>query len=519
MKVETPQILWNSEGDKNVNAALLSVAVLSCGGGSNGNSHQHQRGDAGNSGATMILATAGNSSVVNLWAASPSPPSSSSSLDGATKGNSGGAGTGTGSTTTTLAFRCSLGRQDGACNCVRFSPNGMHLAAASEQAVVVWTVPPPQYTVQNSNGSSNDISGRVSPSTAHFWSHVVSREQDLQFKVAARNGEAFMDLAWSADSTRLVAGSIDHSVVVCEYSPEHDVWRTVYRHDDHAHFVQGVAFDPLNVYVASMSSDRTVRLHGRKKPPAAKNKGRKSSLSLATSNVLAAATGAKVNATAAVDASATSPAAAAVATTPTAPSSTALTAAGGTTVAMTAAAADTRKLEMAKSKLIKYYRTPTAQAASNSSSSNPSEQQPKDQHKHLFQDEATLESFVRRLAFTVDGAYLVTPAAQWWRSTSDGDSPTMSPSYANATLMFARHKWDEPCRVLVGMQKVRRRTANVSYSMAMRWKKILLTSPFFFFGFSLRWRSGRAPSSSSSPTRPRRTPCRADCRTGRCFAS
>jgi chromatin assembly factor 1 subunit B len=479
MKVETPQILWNSEGDKNVNAALLSVTVLSCGGGSNGNSHQHQRGDAGISGATMILATAGNSSVVNLWAASPS--ASSSTLDGATKDNSGGAGTGTGTgstTSTNLAFRCSLGRQDGACNCVRFSPNGMHLAAASEQAVVVWMVPP-QYQNSNNSSSSNDISGQVSPSTAHFWSHVVSREQDLQFKVAARNGEAFMDLAWSADSTRLVAGSIDHSVVVCEYSPEQDVWRTVYRHDDHAHFVQGVAFDPLNVYVASMSSDRTVRLHGRKKPPAVKNKGgRKTSLSLATSNVLAAAT-AKVNATAAApcaDASTTMAAAPAVATTPTTNNG------GGPTavaVAMTAAVVDTRKLEMAKSKLIKYYRTPAAQAASSSSSSNPSEQQPKDQHKHLFQDEATLESFVRRLAFTADGAYLVTPAAQWWRpstsSTSADDSAASS--YANATLMFARHKWDEPCRVLVGMQKVRNANANVSYIMAMRWKKIHLTPP------------------------------------------
>jgi chromatin assembly factor 1 subunit B len=463
MKVETPQILWNSEGDKNVNAALLSVAVLSCGGGgggSNGNgsgNSNQQRGDASNVGATMILATAGNSSVVNLWAASPS--SSSSSSDGATKGNSAATGTATTSTTTNLTFRCSLGRQDGACNCVRFSPNGMHLAAASEQAVVVWTVPPPHHSIHNN-------SGHVSPSTAHFWSHVVSREQDLQFKVAARNGEAFMDLAWSADSTRLVAGSIDHSVVVCEYSLEQDAWRTVYRHDDHAHFVQGVAFDPLNVYVASMSSDRTVRLHGRKKPPALKNKGRKSSLSLATSNVLAAATGTKVNATAAAicaDASATSPAASTVATTPT-------TNNGGVSavvaVAGIVAAADTRKLEMTKSKLIKYYRTPAAQAAASnsSSSSNPSESQPKDQHKHLFQDEATLESFVRRLAFTADGAYLVTPAAQWWRpnTSASADDSAASSSYAHATLMFARHKWDEPCRVLVGMQKVRTANANAS---------------------------------------------------------
>jgi chromatin assembly factor 1 subunit B len=459
MKVETPQILWNSEGDKNVNAALLSVAVLGCGGsgGSSGSNNGSQRGDAGN--ATMILATAGNSSVVNLWAAASSLPSTDT------------AGTGTGTaakgaapaaTNLSLAFRCSLGRQDGACNCVRFSPNGMHLAAASEQAVVVWTVPPQFHVVvSSSSSSSNNSSTSASAAAAsaaarHFWASVVSREQDLQFKVAARNGEAFMDLAWSADSTRIVAGSIDHSVVVCEFSVEQEAWRTVYRHDDHAHFVQGVAFDPLNVYVASMSSDRTVRLHGRKKPPTAKSKGsRKSLLTLAASsnnNVLAATTAAKVNASSA-GADSTSSVVSAVATTPVA----AAAAAG-----ITAAAADSRKLEMTKSKLIKYYRTPppaaaSAAATSNNSSSNPESQPNQQQQKHLFQDEATLESFVRRLAFTADGAYLVAPAAQWWRpTTADGDSAnsSASSSYANATLMFARHKWDEPCRVLVGMQKV-----------------------------------------------------------------
>jgi chromatin assembly factor 1 subunit B len=471
MKVETPQILWNSEGDKNVNAALLSVAVLGCGSGSgrSGSNNGSQRGDAGN--ATMILATAGNSSVVNLWAASAAAASSPSTDAAAAGGGTAAKVDAPATANLSLAFRCSLGRQDGACNCVRFSPNGMHLAAASEQAVVVWTVPP-QFHVASHSSNSINSSTSASSAAQHFWANVVSREQDLQFKVAARNGEAFMDLAWSADSTRIVAGSIDHSVVVCEYSMEQEAWRTVYRHDDHAHFVQGVAFDPLNVYVASMSSDRTVRLHGRKKPPAAKNKGGRKSLlaSNNNNNVLAATTAAKVNASSA-GADSTSSVVSAVATTPIAAAAaagngSAPTAGAGITAA---AAADSRKLEMTKSKLIKYYRTPPSSSAAaaaaaasttNNSSSNPESQPNQQQQKHLFQDEATLESFVRRLAFTTDGAYLVAPAAQWWRPAADGDpansSAASSTAYANATLMFARHKWDEPCRVLVGMQKVTR---------------------------------------------------------------
>lgn len=59
---------------------------------------------------------------------------------------------------------------------------------------------------------------------------------------------------------------------------------------------------------------------------------------------------------------------------------------------------------------------------------------------HLFGDEATLESFFRRLNWTPDGQFLICPAGLWGTSY--------------ATFLFARHKFDEPARVLGGLEKV-----------------------------------------------------------------
>ena len=57
MKVETPQILWNSEGDKGKNAPLYSIAMLESGvsDGLSADNYGH------------ILVTAGNTNVINLW--------------------------------------------------------------------------------------------------------------------------------------------------------------------------------------------------------------------------------------------------------------------------------------------------------------------------------------------------------------------------------------------------------------------------------------------------------------------
>jgi hypothetical protein len=65
--------------------------------------------------------------------------------------------------------------------------------------------------------------------------------------------------------------------------------------------------------------------------------------------------------------------------------------------------------------------------------------------------ETTLESFVRRLKWTVDGAYLIVPAATW--SLENDDTATTTAASKFATLIYQRHKYEEPFKVLCGHDK------------------------------------------------------------------
>jgi len=369
MKVETPQILWNAEEENGKNAALTSIAMVRSGIVDNDVSQY------GN-----VLATAGHTNIINLFKVSFK---NSTENNSATIFQRGGGNT-------KIDYMCSLTRHEGAVNAAAFSPDGLHLATAGDTgSVIIWSVP---------------VSKRGNGNGQHYWS-TVQREQDLSVRIVSRVGEGICDISWSADSKRFLAGTIDHSVFVCEdgnyeanrSSPnqvESD-WKIVYRNaQDHVQYVQGVSYDPLGVYLASMSSDRTVRVYPRKTPPKSKKK------------VLR-------------------PANAGASSLPPADHQ-----------RMVDALLTDSKLEISKSKQLKYRRTIVDETGATVK-------------QHLYADESTLQSFVRRLSWTTDGAFLITPAALWHADPTDKQA---SPSYA--TYMYARHKFDEPYKVLSGLEKV-----------------------------------------------------------------
>lgn len=112
-----------------------------------------------------------------------------------------------------------------------------------------------------------------------------------------------LDLQWSADGAFLISGSVDNSCIVWDMSKgekENSLWSQYFYYqivqkisvkmllypfcpcicssgsvhqilDSHSHYVQGVAWDPLAKYVASLSSDRTCRIYMNK--PQAKTRG------------------------------------------------------------------------------------------------------------------------------------------------------------------------------------------------------------------------------------------------------
>jgi len=362
MKVETPQILWNSEGDKGKNAPLYSVAL-------------QDSGAVG--GFSHVLATAGNTSEINLWRVSFSLETSSRGIfQKSTK------------PLNQIEYVTSLSRHDLPVNTVSFSPDGLHLVTAGEAgSIILWSVP---------------VSMRGGGNGRHFWS-TITKESDLSVRIVSTACEGVCDIAWSQDSKRFVVGTIDSNVLVFEdknyamnsISPQKESeWTVVFRNGEHSSFVQGVAYDPLGVYLASMGSDRTVRIFPRKTPTKNKRK------------VLRPANAPRT-------------------ITPPAEHQ-----------EHVSRFLTESKIEIGKTKKIQrrcvYVDEEGGQLK-----------------QRLFADESTCESFFRRLCWTTDGLFLITPCALWHEDQHD-ETPSFS------TCLFARHRFEEPYKVLPGLEKVNR---------------------------------------------------------------
>ena len=387
MKVETPQILWNSEGEKGLNAPLYSIDMLESGMAHDSSPNSKKYGH--------VLATAGNTNIINLWRVS---------FDNSSSNNSSSDSAATSNTMfqkqnkpyNKIDYMTSLARHELPVNTVGFSPDGLHLVTAGEAGnIVVWSVP----ITKRGNGN-----GR------HFWS-TVTKETDLSVRIVSTHCEGVCDISWSADSKRFCVGTIDACVLVLEdkhhatnqCSPDslqkESEWNVVFRNShDHTAFVQGVAYDPLGVYLASMGSDRTVRVFPRKTPPKSKR------------NVLRP-TNCKKG--------------------PVPPPE---------HQRFVEHLLTNTKLEIGKSKQLKHRRITVDETGAQVK-------------QKLYCDESTCESFFRRLSWTTDGAFLVTPAALWHtEDPTNKDSTAAPPSFS--THLFARHRYDEPYMVLSGLEKV-----------------------------------------------------------------
>jgi WD40 repeat protein len=434
MIVETPSILWNCEDfSKGTPAALTSIDLCESGIILDNNEHNRRR-------SSYVLATASSSNILNLWRLIfAEVPTSQSAISSASLPTTAPGTTSSSISTTKIEHLCSLSRHEGPINIIRFSPDGLQLVSGGENGtIIIWSVP---------------LNQRLNNNGRHYWT-TVSNENDLIYKVTPRCcTDGICDLSWSIDSKRILLGTIDHAIICLEdesYDYNHGLsnnasntsassnkttasaeagnnlpmtqqqqqqqiqseWKVVYRNStEHTHYVQGVSYDPLGVYLATMSCDRTVRILQRRPRRNTKKVGGNS---IMDNEIIQEQ----------------------------------LT---------------TNRFEMIsnKARQIKFRKSSTDGLASSSSSK-----------QHLYNDESTLESFVRRLSWTIDGAFLITPAALWHKnSTIDTIDPVETvadpkskqqqqqqqqpPVVHYATLMFARHRYDEPYRVLGGLDKVR----------------------------------------------------------------
>ncbi|XP_050204251.1 chromatin assembly factor 1 subunit FAS2 [Mercurialis annua] len=130
------------------------------------------------------------------------------------------------------SFQNSLSYHSSAVNAVRFSPTGEHLASGADGGeLIIWKL----HTTE----------------TGQTWKVL---------KLLSFHRKDVLDLQWSSDSAFLISGSVDNSCIIWDVN-KGSVHQIL---DGHLHYVQGVAWDPLAKFVASLSSDRTCRVYAHK---------------------------------------------------------------------------------------------------------------------------------------------------------------------------------------------------------------------------------------------------------------
>lgn len=142
---------------------------------------------------------------------------------------------------TTVDFASDLVRHQKAVNAVRFSPCGTFLASGDdESAIIIWK--------KRQDSDAPELCG---PGEAE----VVNKESWVVLKILRGHLEDVYDLSWSPDSTSLISGSVDNTAIIWNIQKGS---KSIL--EDHKGFVQGVAWDPNNDLVATLSSDRKMRV-------------------------------------------------------------------------------------------------------------------------------------------------------------------------------------------------------------------------------------------------------------------
>ncbi|XXH03086.1 hypothetical protein Hte_009476 [Hypoxylon texense] len=142
-----------------------------------------------------------------------------------------------------VEYLSTLAKHTQAVNVVRWAPKGETLASAGDDGNVILWVPSESHnpTTFGNEGLEDKETWR----TRHMFRPT---------------GSEIYDLAWSPDATYFIIGSMDNVARI--YNAGTGV--LIRQIAEHSHYVQGVAWDPLNEYIATQSSDRSVHIYSLK---------------------------------------------------------------------------------------------------------------------------------------------------------------------------------------------------------------------------------------------------------------
>lgn len=189
-------------------------------------------------GQSWRLATAGGDNNVRIWMIHPNIPSPSAMA----------ASSGATPHPPRTEYVATLARHTGAVNVVRFSPRGDMLASAGDDGTVLFWVrqdPSRQSFGESHFATATESDGMLDKESWRV--RLMTRATPLEL----------YDLAWSKDSDYVAVGGTDFAVRLIQVS-NGSIIREI---SDHHHYVQGISWDPLQMYLATQSSDRCMHVY------------------------------------------------------------------------------------------------------------------------------------------------------------------------------------------------------------------------------------------------------------------
>ncbi|XP_041662430.1 chromatin assembly factor 1 subunit B [Cheilinus undulatus] len=168
------------------------------------------------------LATAGVDTTVRLWRVDTGPDGKAA-----------------------VEFLSNLARHTKAVNVVRFSPNGELLASGGDDAaILLWKL----------NDSKEP---EQAPIFQEDEDAQLNKESWTVVKTLRGHIEDVYDICWARDGNFMVSGSVDNTAVMWDINKGQKLCIL----NDHKSYVQGVTWDPLGQYVATLSCDRLMRVY------------------------------------------------------------------------------------------------------------------------------------------------------------------------------------------------------------------------------------------------------------------
>ncbi|XP_041067379.1 chromatin assembly factor 1 subunit B [Carcharodon carcharias] len=168
------------------------------------------------------LASAGVDSAVRIWKAD--------------KGQDGKA---------VVDILSNLIRHTKAVNVVRFSPNGEILASGGDDALILlWKL--------NDNKDIKELEQNLFEEDTH-----LNKENWTVLKTLRGHIEDVYDICWTTDGNHMVSGSVDNTAIMWDVNKGAKL--SIF--NEHKSYVQGVTWDPLGQYIATLSCDRVMRVY------------------------------------------------------------------------------------------------------------------------------------------------------------------------------------------------------------------------------------------------------------------